>query len=99
VSEETSVHELKVLVANELDIPVERQRLVFKGKPMHGNFCFHISLYYFFVRALCFYLSICVCVHALESQVVTGVSGPASIDENLKWTEAGHNEQSTSCYN
>jgi len=37
VSEETSVHELKVLVANELDIPVERQRLVFKGKPMHGT--------------------------------------------------------------
>jgi len=27
-----------VLVANELDIPVERQRLVFKGKPMHGIF-------------------------------------------------------------
>lgn len=37
VSEETSVRELKVLVANELDIPVERQRLVFKGKPMHDN--------------------------------------------------------------
>jgi len=33
-----SVRELKVLVANELDIPVERQRLVFKGKPMHGTF-------------------------------------------------------------
>jgi len=26
-----SVHELKVLVANELNIPVERQRLMFKG--------------------------------------------------------------------
>jgi len=38
VSEEMSVHELKVLVANELDIPVERQRLMFKGKPMHGSF-------------------------------------------------------------
>jgi len=36
VTEDMSVHELKVLVANELNIPVERQRLMFKGKPMHG---------------------------------------------------------------
>lgn len=37
VTEDMSVHDLKVLVANELDIPVERQRLMFKGKPMHDN--------------------------------------------------------------
>ena len=36
VTQDMSVHDLKLLVANELDIPVERQRLVFKGKPMHG---------------------------------------------------------------
>ena len=36
VTEDMSVHDLKVLVATELDIPVERQRLMFKGRPMHG---------------------------------------------------------------
>ena len=50
MTEETSVHELKVLVANELDIPVERQRLVFKGKPMHGTFVY--------VCCVCMYVSV-----------------------------------------
>jgi len=38
---------LKVLVANELDIPIERQRLVFKGKPMHGIFVSYIHVLFF----------------------------------------------------
>ena len=37
------MHQLKVLVANELNIPVERQRLVYKGKPMHGTFVYVIK--------------------------------------------------------
>jgi len=34
VSEHTNVEELKQLIMNELDIPVEHQRLMFKGKPL-----------------------------------------------------------------
>lgn len=37
VSEETSILELKQLVANELDIPVEQQRLVFQGRAMQDE--------------------------------------------------------------
>jgi hypothetical protein len=37
VSEETSVHELKQLVASALNIPIEKQRLVFKGKAMQDD--------------------------------------------------------------
>jgi hypothetical protein len=37
VTEETSVHELKKLIAHEMDIPVDQQRLMFKGKAMKDD--------------------------------------------------------------
>jgi len=37
VSEHTNVEELKQLIMDELDIPVEQQRLMFKGKPLQDT--------------------------------------------------------------
>lgn len=58
VTEETSILELKSLVASELDIPVDRQRLVFEGKSMQGN-TFHKDL------TFCYNVNSDVCMYVL----------------------------------